>query len=141
MSATFPVQRPGGHEQQGYRPAVVVGLPDVLGPPRFPMVLLAPFTRDHGQAWARINPALYPPFPAGAASLPEDSVCLIDQARALDASRLAGRRGTLTEAEYAPIGAGLARIFGLPLPVPATSPPSAPAASTEGRAGPSRGTP
>jgi mRNA interferase MazF len=127
VSATFPQLRPGGHEQQGYRPAVVVGLPDVLGSPRYQLVFLAPFTRDHGQAWTTINPKLYPRFPAGTANLPEDSICLLDQARTLDARRLGGHRGTLTAAQYRPIETGLARIFGFPLPVPATPPASSPA--------------
>lgn len=134
VSATFPRPYPGGlqgHEQQGRRPAVVVGLPDALGPPRFPMVFLAPFTTDGGQAWATISPGLYPRFPAGTPGLPNDSICLIDQARALDARRLGGLRGTLTAAQYRPIEAGLAAIFGLPSPAPVPS-PSPPGSSGAG---------
>ena len=101
-------------------------MPDVLGAPRFPMVFLAPFTRYHDQVWALASPDLYPRFPAGSANLPEDSVCLIDQARALDAGRLGGRRGTLTAAQYRPIETGLAVIFGLTLPARAPAPASTP---------------
>ena len=35
ISALFPEHVPGGREQQGYRPAVVVGIPERLGLPRF----------------------------------------------------------------------------------------------------------
>lgn len=138
VSATFPYPHPGalqGHEQQGHRPAVVVGLPDALGSPRFPVVFLAPFTTDEGQAWATISPGLYPRFPAGTPGLPKDSICLIDQARALDARRLGGRRGTLTAAQYRPIELGLATIFGLTLPAPS------PASVRSGPGGSSGGTP
>lgn len=34
VSALFPLQ-PGGREQEGYRPAMVVGLPELAGTPRF----------------------------------------------------------------------------------------------------------
>ena len=135
VSATFPRQQPGGREQHGYRPAVVVGLPDTLGSPRFPMVFLAPFTTDDGQAWATISPDLYPRYPAGTSGLTNDSICLIDQARALDARRLGGLRGTLTAAQYRPIATGLAAIFGLPLPaapIPSSSPSPPRSSGAEG---------
>ncbi len=136
VSATFPRPDPAalqGHEQQGRRPAVVVGLPDALGSPRYPMIFLVPFTRDHGGGWSAASPDLYPRFPAGTPGLPEDSVCLIDQARALDARRLGGRRGILTAAQYRPIEMALAAIFGLPLPAPVPSaPPSPPHSSGTG---------
>ena len=35
VAALFPGHRPGAHEQEGYGPAVVVGLPDLAGRPRF----------------------------------------------------------------------------------------------------------
>jgi mRNA interferase MazF len=48
VTARFPEHRPGAHEQEGYRPAVVVGLPSLAGRPRFDFVIVAPFTTDHG---------------------------------------------------------------------------------------------
>lgn len=112
VSAVFPDHSPGGHEQQGRRPAVVVGTPDASGPVRFSMIVLVPLTRDLGQDWALANPDLYPRLPAGAGNLPEDSVCLLDQVRAVDARRLKGHRGRLAEAQYRPVRNGLARLFG-----------------------------
>ena len=132
VSAFFPENRPWGHEQQGRRPAVVVGIPDALGgPARFPMVVLVPLTRDRGQAWALANPDLYPRLSAGAGNLPEDSICLLDQVRAVDARRLRGYRGRLTAAQYRPLLNGLARLFGTAtsgIAAPSGLPPGGPGA-------------
>jgi mRNA interferase MazF len=101
--ANFPEHDPSGHEQEGPRPAVVVGLPSNAGRPRFPVLLLAPVTTFRGQGWVSAAPDLYPVLPAGSAGLLSDSVVLIDQARALDASRLFRFLGNLTPGEYGPL--------------------------------------
>lgn len=44
LRVQFPAQRPPGHEQIGTRPAVVVGIPDRVGAPRFPSLMVVPFT-------------------------------------------------------------------------------------------------
>lgn len=111
VTALFPVHDPAGHEQQGYRPAVVVGVPAVLGSPRFPVVVLAPLTTDRDQEWARTSPALYPRFPEGTADLRSPSLCLLDQMRALGLERLRAYRGALSAEEYEPIREGLKRIL------------------------------
>ncbi len=49
ITALFPVHRPGAHEQEGYRPAVVVGMPGLLGETRFPVLIVATMTTDRGQ--------------------------------------------------------------------------------------------
>lgn len=46
VSALFPLYRPGGREQERYRPAVVVGLPEFAGTPRFGVLIVAPMTTD-----------------------------------------------------------------------------------------------
>lgn len=112
VSALFPVHRPGGHEQEGYRPAVVVGLPERLGTPRFGGPMLAPMTSDRGQDWAKRSPALYPRYAAGTAGLRSPSICLLDQTRALGSERVSHYRGTLGEDQYRPIHDGLRKIFG-----------------------------
>lgn len=111
VSALFPAHQPGGHEQEGYRPAVVVGLPERLGDPRFGVLIAAPITTDRGQRWAKRSPALCPRFPAGTANLHSDSVCLLDQVRALDADRVLSYRGTLNRDQYRPLHDRLRRIF------------------------------
>ncbi|WP_407571790.1 type II toxin-antitoxin system PemK/MazF family toxin [Deinococcus altitudinis] len=105
--AEFPEHDPSGREQQGLRPAVVVGLPTNAGPPRFPVLLLAPVTTYRTQDWVTAAPDLYPVLSAGTASLTAGSVVLIDQTRALDASRVRRFLGTLTGEQYAPIHEGL----------------------------------
>jgi mRNA interferase MazF len=110
--ASFPLHDPHGHEQEGTRPAVVVGLPELVGEPRFPIVFLAPFTSDRGQSWADRSPNLYPRFPGGTVDLPAASICLLDQTRAVDIRRVVEYRGRLDDALYRPIGEGLMRLFG-----------------------------
>lgn len=111
--AEFPEHDPSGHEQEGPRPAVLVGLPTNAGRPRFPVLLLAPVTTFKGQPWVASAPDLYPVLGAGAGGLRVPSVALIDQTRALDASRVARYLGALTPQEYAPIQAAVRLVFGL----------------------------
>ena len=112
VSALFPLHQPGGREQEGYRPAVVVGLPELAGTPRFGVLIVAPMTTDRGQEWAKRSPELYPRYPAGTANLRSASVCLLDQVRSLDVARVRGYRGTLSGEEYAPIRNGLEKVIG-----------------------------
>lgn len=109
----FPEHDPSGHEQEGLRPAVLVGLPTNAGRPRFPVLLLAPVTTFREQTWVRVSPDLYPVLGAGAGGLRVESVALLDQTRALDASRVSRYLGTLTPEEYAPVYAAVRRIFSL----------------------------
>jgi mRNA interferase MazF len=53
----LPVHNPPGREQQGTRPAVVVGVPS--GEMRYPIVAIAPLTTATG-SWSSNNPTLYP---------------------------------------------------------------------------------
>ena len=107
ISALFPEHLPGGHEQQGLRPAVVVGVPERLGEPRFEVLVVVPMTTDRDQQWSKRSPALYPRFARGTAKLRSPSICLLDQVRAIGAERVRGYRGTLTAGQYRPIHAGL----------------------------------
>ncbi|GGR60191.1 hypothetical protein GCM10008959_22490 [Deinococcus seoulensis] len=111
--ARLPQQVPNGREQEGYRPAVVVGLPQRAGTDRYPMILVVPVTTHRGQPWASAAPGLYPILPAGAGGLPVDSVVLTDQLRALDAGQVARRLNTLTTTEYAPVHTALRSILSL----------------------------
>lgn len=110
--ADFPEHDPSGHEQEGPRPAVLVGLPTNAGRPRFPVLMLAPVTTFRGQAWALGAPGLYPVLGAGAGGLRADSVVLVDQIRALDASRLSRYLGLLTPDDYAPVRTAVRLVFG-----------------------------
>jgi len=93
--AKFPEHRPSGREQQGLRPALVMGFPERLGLPRFPVILLAPLTTDHGQVWALQSPRLYPNLAAGLGGLPSASIVLLDQTRFLSAERISRWLGAL----------------------------------------------
>ena len=110
VTAAIPERIPSGHEQEGLRPAVVVGLPDRLGPGRFPVIVVVPFTSYRAQAWVAAAPERYPRFAAGVAGLRSPSVALVDQVLALDMRRLQKRRGQLSTEQFAPVQEGLARI-------------------------------
>jgi mRNA interferase MazF len=111
ISALFPVHVPGGREQQGYRPAVVVGIPERLGEPRFEVLVVVPMTTDRGQQWSERSPALCPRLAKGTAKLRSPSICLLDQVRAIGAERVRGYRGTLDAEQYRPIHDGLRRMM------------------------------
>ena len=102
---------PSGREQEGYRPAIVVGIPNRLGKLRFPLVFVVPMTTDRGQKWADINPNLYVRFSAGIAGLKSPSIALLDQVRAIDVSRIVAYRGSLTPQQYAAIAESLQKIM------------------------------
>lgn len=111
ISALFPEHVPGGREQQGFRPAVVVGVPERVGVPRFETLVVVPMTTDHGQGWSRRSPSLYPRLAKGTARLRSPSICLLDQVRAIGAERVRGYRGTLDPEQYHPILDGLRQIM------------------------------
>lgn len=111
VTVRFPMQIPQGHEQEGYRPAIIVGLPTVLGTLRFPLIITVPLTTDKRQAWALASPNLYIRLPAKVAGLSSSSIALLDQIRAVDAKRIVNYRGSLTPDQYRPILEGLQRMM------------------------------
>ena len=96
ISALFPEHVPGGREQQGYRPAVVVGLPRVVGVPRFELLVVVPMATDRSQQWSERSPDLYPRLENGTANLRSPSICLLDQVRAIGVERVRDYRGPWT---------------------------------------------
>jgi mRNA interferase MazF len=90
--AAFPEHDPRGHEQEGIRPTLILAVPRR---PRFPVLLAAPMTTDHGQSWARAAPETYVRLAKGTGGLPADSILLLDQTRSLDAARVRRFLGSL----------------------------------------------
>jgi mRNA interferase MazF len=111
VTARFPEQKPQGKEQEGYRPAIVVGFPDVLGRLRFQVIIVAPMTTYKNQPWADNSPNLYPVFSANIAGLKSTSIVLLDQIRSIDVTRIVNYRGSLTTEEYQVIEDGLKKVF------------------------------
>lgn len=105
----FPSSLPPGHEQEGQRPAIVVGVP--IGAIRYPVIIVVPLTTQGG-TWARENPNVYPQLQAGIARLKQNSIALLDQVRAVDARRVISYLGSLTSEDYAPIVEGLLQMIG-----------------------------
>ena len=118
FSTVFPIHDPAGHEQEGLRPAVVLGNLYALGVPRYDMVLIAPMTTFRGQDWALESPRLYPVITrnAGTVKLPADGVVLLDQVCSLGTERLARYIGSLTTAQLRPLQEALRDVFELRLP-------------------------
>ena len=110
LLAALPEHIPSGHEQHGVRPAIVVGLPQRLGTPRFPMLIGAPLTTQI-EDWATDNPELYPLLPTGTGGLHQSSIVLLDHLRAIDQNRIQGYIGTLNPSEYNPIQTQLLRML------------------------------
>lgn len=111
ITVVFPEQTPQGREQEGYRPAIVVGIPERLGVPRFKLLIVVPMTTDKGMPWVTQSPELYPRFPQGTANLVSASVALLDQIRAIDPPRVVKFRGKLTPEQYLSVRDGLFRLF------------------------------
>lgn len=107
----FPEHDPQGREQEGYRPAVIVGIPEKLAKPRFQLVVIVPVTTDRSQNWAISSPKLYPRLQVGDGGLTQNSIVLLDQVRAIDFNRVVRYLGTLTPQQYQPISDGLTRMF------------------------------
>lgn len=105
----LPNSRPQGREQQGLRPAIVVGIPP--GETRYLVVVVVPLTTQSGD-WVERNTAMYPQLEAGVGGLTQNSIVLLDQVRAVDARRITRYLGTLSPQEYAAIRAGLQQLFG-----------------------------
>ena len=106
----LPQHRPPGHEQQGLRPVIVIGLPNKLGAPRYPTILVVPLTTQTGN-WAARSPDLYPQIPAGTAGLARQSVVLLDHLRAIDLRRIRGFIGSLNSQVFNPIRKNLLRML------------------------------
>lgn len=113
VSALFPEHVPRGHGQQGFRPAVVVGVPERVGVPRFGVLVVVPMTTDRGQGWSKRSLALYPRLQKGTARLRSPSICLLDRVRTIDAERVRGYRGALDAEQYRPIRDGLREMMSL----------------------------
>jgi mRNA interferase MazF len=112
LNIRLPSQNPQGREQEGMRPAIVVGLPEQVGKPRFPVMFVVPVTSDRGQAWAADSPLLYLRFPAGSGGLRSASIGLLDQLRCVDVRRIVDFRGSLSQEEREHMRQALQRIFG-----------------------------
>lgn len=111
LKVELPEHTPQGIEQEGYRPAVVIAVPEVTGPLRFPALVIVPLTSDKGYPWAANNRTLYPLLPAKVGGLKVPSVALIDQLRAIGIGRVRSRLGTLPHGQLGTIQDGLQRML------------------------------
>lgn len=107
---------PGGHEQEGVRPVVVVGVPAKIGKPRYPMLIIVPLTTDRNAKWSEGSPLLYPKIHAGSGGIQNDSIALLDQVRSIDVSRVVAKGGELSDSEMKPLITGLKHLLATKLP-------------------------
>jgi len=110
LEVNFAAHQPSGTEQSGFRPALIVAVPDFVAAPRFPGLLVVPFT-SRIQHFTGRRAALYPLYQRGCGGLTRDSVALTDQLRYVDQARITGRLGRLTEAEFEPVRQALRGMF------------------------------
>lgn len=111
LLARLPQLVPPGTEQSGIRPVVVVALPDSLGVPRYPMIVIAPMTTQLRE-WVKVSPELYPVLEAGVGGLTRQSAVMLDHLRGIDAERVVRPLGRLSDDAYRPIRSGLEQMFG-----------------------------
>ncbi len=106
--ADLGAHEPGGHEQEGARPCLVVGNPALVHSPRFRVVLVSPMTKAELPACT-----LYPRLAAGDGGLARGGTVLLDQTRAIDLRGVMFLIGSLEEDAYRPVAEGLRAIFQL----------------------------
>lgn len=106
-----PQSTPAGHEQHGARPAVVVGVPDFVAPPKDEGLILVPFS-SKVMRYVHLSRELYPIYTEGQGGLTVASVALCPQVRFLGRERLLGVLGQLTPEEFSPIGQAVRRMMG-----------------------------
>ena len=107
LQVLLPNRTLPGHEQRDLWPYILIADPSAVQPLLYPMLLVAPIISK------RLSPiTLYPRLEAGAGRLPIASTVLLDQLMAIDAHRVRGYIGALSQEEFAPIQAGLKRMFG-----------------------------
>lgn len=110
--AEFPQSTPLGHEQHGKRPAVVVGVPDLIAQPKDEGLILVPFSSKVAR-YRHLSRELYPIFPEECGGLTVESVALCPQVRFLGRERLLGVLGQFTSEEFSPVYQAVRRMMGL----------------------------
>lgn len=107
--ANFPQHSPPGHEQEGLRPAIIIGWSDA----HYPMVRLLPTSTlidektGIKREWSDDFPEIFPVFPKGTGGLERDSILLANQTRWLGRDRIVDHYGSLTVREYAVVANAL----------------------------------
>ena len=110
IRARLPRHVPGGREQEGIRPCVVVANPASVGHSRYAILTVVPLTTARG-VWVAQGGALYPTLASGVAGLEAEGIALIDHVTDLDMYRIERLVGTLTKEEFAGIRLGLQALF------------------------------
>jgi mRNA interferase MazF len=95
-----------GHEQGGYRPALVLSC-DKINQSRAEKLVVAPLTSK-----GRVFPTLVP-LPEGEAGLPRASWVQVDEVRSISSKRLQGRCGAVSDEALRRVEAALLRALGL----------------------------
>ncbi len=94
IKVKYPRRVPKGHEQEGERPALIIGIPDLLDTPRYPVLVTIPLTTNT-DIWSDKN-KLYIKLSKGEANLTSESILITDQVLTIDATRIIGYIGSLS---------------------------------------------
>jgi mRNA interferase MazF len=104
--ATLPTRDPHGHEQEGNRPVVVVGVPSRVQNIPYDVIQVIPISKT------AFTGVLFPTIAAGHGGLPLESTALVYQLMVLDTARIKGRLGKLSVKEFKPIQTGMKALLG-----------------------------
>jgi len=96
-----------GHEQAGYRPAIILSDPNMASEMRYPLVAVVPVTRTELSGTFCIR------LPSGSGGLKSDSFALVDQLRSIDIRRISKTFGVIPENTVARIDASIKIFLGL----------------------------
>jgi mRNA interferase MazF len=110
VNARLSRRVPGGREQQGLRPCIVVSNPADVGWQRYPTLLVVPLTTTDGN-WVKKGKKLYCTLKATQGGVKEDCIAMLDQMQVIDVSRIVGKLGELTSAELEPVRFGVRAMF------------------------------
>ena len=111
IAINLPTRIPSGHEQEGLRPALVIGLPEYLDSPRFPTIVVIPLTTKIGD-WSKDN-KLYIQIQKGEGNIRKNSLLLIDQILSVDINRINGYIGTINNKKILEVKSLLITLFSL----------------------------
>ncbi len=115
LLVALPSNTPSGREQEGTRPAIVVGLPQRLGTPRYPMLFIVPLSTKI-EKWTEKEWGIYPILQEGSGGLTKRSVVLLDHLRAVDQNRIEAYIGSVDLKDFAEIQERVLLMFKLPPP-------------------------
>lgn len=112
LKVDLPEARPRGIEQARPRPAIVVGVPDLIAPQKYPGLIVVPLT-SKVEKYGDFDRRLYPILSQDVGGLTTVSIALCPQVRFIGASRVQAYLGHLPADDIEIIRAALRQMLAL----------------------------